>query len=199
MKYALIDEHDNRVSFVGYPNVETWVYPEGYFHVPADSFEVEAGCHESDYVYQDGEFIYSPYEDPNESYDAIDAVKVIMNELNLFETLPDEHLAHMATFMDEWMPDVEYSTGDIRKYLAIPYRCLQSHISQSTWNPLDAPSLWARILPGQDGDIGEWVQPDSTNPYMTGDMVTHNGKTWRSTVDNNVWEPGVYGWEEVVQ
>ena len=24
-----------------------------------------------------------------------------------------------------------------------------------------------------------------------------NGKTWVSLVDNNVWEPGVYGWTEV--
>ena len=24
-----------------------------------------------------------------------------------------------------------------------------------------------------------------------------NGKRWRSTVANNVWEPGAYGWEEV--
>ena len=43
----------------------------------------------------------------------------------------------------------------------------------------------------------EDVQPDSTNPYAKGDKVTHNGKTWQSTTDNNVWEPGVYGWEEV--
>ena len=38
-------------------------------------------------------------------------------------------------------------------------------------------------------------QPDSTNPYSKGDKVTHNGKMWVSTIDNNVWEPGVYGWE----
>lgn len=30
--------------------------------------------------------------------------------------------------------------------------------------------------------------------YMTGDTVTHEGKTWTSDVDNNVWEPGAYGW-----
>jgi hypothetical protein len=28
-------------------------------------------------------------------------------------------------------------------------------------------------------------------------VVTHNGSTWVSIVDNNVWEPGVYGWEKV--
>ena len=40
-------------------------------------------------------------------------------------------------------------------------------------------------------------QAASTNPYQKGDKVTHNGKTWESTADNNVWEPGVYGWTEV--
>ena len=45
--------------------------------------------------------------------------------------------------------------------------------------------------------IPEWEQPGSTNPYMIGDKVRHNGKTWVSTIDNNVWEPGVYGWEVV--
>lgn len=43
----------------------------------------------------------------------------------------------------------------------------------------------------------EWEQPGSTNPYAKGDKVMHNGKTWQSTTDNNVWEPCVYGWEEV--
>jgi hypothetical protein len=32
---------------------------------------------------------------------------------------------------------------------------------------------------------------------MKGDRVTHNDQTWESTVDNNVWEPGVYGWQVV--
>ena len=26
---------------------------------------------------------------------------------------------------------------------------------------------------------------------MTGDKITHNGKTWISTINNNVWEPSV--------
>lgn len=48
-------------------------------------------------------------------------------------------------------------------------------------------------------EVAEWVQPDSTNPYMMGDRVLHNGSTWESTVDNNVWEPGVYGWAEATE
>ena len=27
--------------------------------------------------------------------------------------------------------------------------------------------------------------------------MTHKGKTWISDADNNVWEPGVYGWTEL--
>ena len=32
---------------------------------------------------------------------------------------------------------------------------------------------------------------------MIGDKVTHNGKTWVSVIDYNVYEPGVAGWNEV--
>ena len=39
----------------------------------------------------------------------------------------------------------------------------------------------------------------STSPYMTGDCCTEGGKTYRSTMDNNVWAPSGYpqGWTEV--
>ena len=39
----------------------------------------------------------------------------------------------------------------------------------------------------------------STSPYGKGDCCTENGKTWRSTIANNVWSPSAYrqGWEEV--
>lgn len=96
-------------------------------------------------------------------------------------------------------PDAaSYAAGDRIQYNGTLYKCLQAHTAQADWNPVDSPSLWAEVLAGQDGTaIGEWVQPDSTNPYMRGDKVTHNGKTWVSDVDNNVWEPGVYGWVEI--
>ena len=68
---------------------------------------------------------------------------------------------------------------------------------QQGWNPVDAPSLWARILPGQEGsgeDVGEWVRPESTNGYQKGDRVTHDGHLWESNFDGaNVWEPGAVG------
>ena len=95
-----------------------------------------------------------------------------------------------------WGTGTNYAAGDRVRYEGVLYRCLTAHTSQADWTPTAAPSLWAQVLIPDPETIPEWVQPDSTNPYMAGDKVTHNGKTWVSTIDNNVWEPGVYGWEE---
>ena len=115
------------------------------------------------------------------------------------ETLPDENATNYTDLFPKWSGDgVSYSVAVRVRHEGELYKCLQTHTSQSGWSPSAAPSLWAKVLAGQDGtDIGEWQQPDSTNPYMKGDRVLHNGKTWESDVDNNVWEPGVYGWKEV--
>lgn len=106
-----------------------------------------------------------------------------------------------ALRMVEYYPAPEaasYAAGDRIQYNGKLYKCLQAHTAQADWNPVDVPSLWAEVLAGQDGtEIGEWRQPDSTNPYMRGDKVTHNGKTYESEVDNNVWAPGAYGWVEI--
>ena len=51
-------------------------------------------------------------------------------------------------------------------------------MAQETWTPDTAVSLWAKVLTDPSGRILAWVQPDSTNPYMKGDKVTHKGKTW---------------------
>lgn len=64
------------------------------------------------------------------------------------------------------------------------------------WKP-GTTSLWTRVLIPDPEVIPALEQPDSTNPYMKGDKVKHNEKTWISDYDNNVWEPGVFGWTEV--
>ena len=41
----------------------------------------------------------------------------------------------------------------------------------------------------------QWVQPTTAaDAYVAGDVVEHNGATWESTLNGNVWEPGVSGW-----
>lgn len=90
-----------------------------------------------------------------------------------------------------------YTEGDKVRYEDILYKCLQTHIAQENWTPSAAASLWAKVLIPDENVIPEWEQPDSTNPYMTGDKVSYNNKIWESSIDNNVWAPGVYGWVEI--
>lgn len=115
--------------------------------------------------------------------------------------LTDEQAIKVVALFPLWNPRATYAVGDRVRYAGNLYRCLQAHTAQETWNPADAPSLWAKVLTDPSGAILPWVQPDSTNPYAKGDKVTHNGKTWESLVDNNVWEPGAVGteslWKEV--
>ena len=114
--------------------------------------------------------------------------------------LSDEDALRVPALYPEWAAAVQYQQGERVLYAGALYRVLQSHLSAANWLPDQTPSLYARVLAGQSGEVGEWSQPDSTNPYMKGDRVTHGGKTWESLVDNNVWEPGATGtaslWKE---
>lgn len=113
-------------------------------------------------------------------------------------SLSDEDALDAVQLYPSWKNEHEYKTiGERVRYDGVLYKVLQPHTSQSAWTPPAAPSLFAKVLIPDPDVIPEWEQPDSTNPYMKDDKVTHNGKTWISDVDNNVWEPGVYGWSEV--
>lgn len=109
----------------------------------------------------------------------------------------DEQAIDAAAVYPTWREGVAYVTGERVRYNEILYKILQDHTSQTAWTPESAPSLFAKVLISDPETIPEWTQPDSTNPYQTGDKVTHNGATWVSTIDNNVWEPGAYGWTKV--
>ena len=132
--------------------------------------------------------------------DIIERARELRSEIEqLADVLDDSTALDYAELFPSWKEDTAYEVGARVRYAGILYKCLQAHTSQSTWTPTDAPSLWARVLIPDPETIPEWIQPDSTNPYMKGDKVTHNSKTWESNVDNNVWEPGVYGWDEVTE
>lgn len=111
--------------------------------------------------------------------------------------LDDETALKGVTLFPAWVSGKDYAVGDRVKYNNVLYKVLQAHTSQDDWMPDISPSLFAQVLIPDPDVIPEWVQPDSTNPYMTGDKVKHNGKIWISAIDNNVWEPGVYGWDEI--
>ena len=120
---------------------------------------------------------------------------LIAQQINAL-TVDDNTALRMTEFYPEWTTDTDYAAGFKVQYGGKLYKCLQAHTSQPDWTPDAAPSLWAKVLIPDPDVIPEWEQPGATNAYMQGDKVTHNGKTWVSDIDNNVWTPGVYGWVE---
>lgn len=126
----------------------------------------------------------------------VDPEAILIDELA--SLLTDEQAATVPSVYPEWQACAIYAVGDRRRYGTGLYKCLQAHTSQDGQTPDVAVSLWAAIIASEDPDNPlPWQQPDSANPYMKGDRVTHDGHTWESDVDNNVWEPGVYGWTQL--
>ena len=111
------------------------------------------------------------------------------------DTTANEHVDLFAA----WAYPITYKTGNIRKYGSQLYRCLQDHTSQADWTPDAASSLWkATADPAEEWPA--WSQPQGAHDaYAKGAKVSHSDKHWTSNVDNNVWEPGVYGWTEVAE
>lgn len=114
------------------------------------------------------------------------------------DILTDEQALNVVDIFRPWDASASYKVGDRVLYDSTLYKCLQAHDAQDDWMPSNAPSLWAEVLIPDPEVIPDWKQPDSTNAYSKGDKVHHNDKNWISDVDNNVWEPGVYGWSEYV-
>lgn len=125
-----------------------------------------------------------------------EAEKFIQSIVKLRESAADEQALEAVAAYPAWQANKSYVTGDRIRYNDVLYKVLQAHTSQDDWTPDAAVSLFAKVLISDPNTIPAWVQPDSTNPYQKGDKVTHSGSTWVSTIDNNVWEPGVYGWEK---
>ena len=117
---------------------------------------------------------------------------------NQTATMTDEQILNYPDFVEKWRPNKKYKKDKRLEYNGVIYKVITPHTSQANWTPGTASSLYTKVLIPDSNVIPEWEQPESTNPYAKGDKVTHNGKTWESEVDNNVWEPGVYGWNEVV-
>ena len=110
--------------------------------------------------------------------------------------LDDQDSLEASVLFPKWSPGVSYVKGTKVRYNEILYSVLIDHISQYDWTPDAAPSLFAKVLIPDPNVIPEWEQPDSTNPYMTGDKVMYKGSTYESLIDNNVWSPDAYpaGW-----
>ena len=111
-------------------------------------------------------------------------------------SLDDEAALETPELFPSWEAGRTCLAGERLRFGGELYRVLQDHTAQADWTPDTAPSLYVRVdEPAEEWP--EWRQPTGAHDaYATGAKVTHNQTHWISNIDDNVWEPGVYGWEE---
>ena len=130
------------------------------------------------------------------------------SQLNsVIETMDDETAIEYPSLFPMWTVGLTYyGPGDPDhpqsrvQYNGILYKCLITHTSQSDWAPDVAVSLWYKIDDPAE-EWPEWVQPIGAGTgYPLGAKVSHNDKHWINVgKDDNEYEPGVWGWDEVAQ
>lgn len=79
----------------------------------------------------------------------------------------------------------------------------QERPTELLYHPKYVPTLLEKVEEGGEEapseEYPEWVRPTGAHDaYAQGAKVSHNGKKWTSDIAANVWEPGVYGWTEVI-
>ena len=114
-------------------------------------------------------------------------------------SLSDADALDGVELFKSWYSGISYLADERVRYGDKLYRCVQSHTSQADWEPDRTPALWTEVA--KPGEIPVWRQPTGAqDAYAKGDKVHYPdaaGDIYVSTIDNNVWEPGVYGWEVV--
>lgn len=115
------------------------------------------------------------------------------------QTLTDTDALEAVLLFPLWEAEHDYTKGDRVQHQGQLYRLIpDTHHSQADWPPDLTPAIWTPVADPAE-EWPEWRQPlGSEDAYAAGAKVSHNGKHWVSTCDNNVWAPGVFGWEEAV-
>ena len=193
------------------PQYETGTYHTHFSSYPdvtlTDSFKVERKIQESTDS-ENNRYVWYELSEYNRNIDRTPSALSAVEQTRAINSITFVTLAesgsidavtaseHMDAFA-EWAYPVSYTVGQIRTYGGMLYRCVSAHTSQADWPPDVAFSLWTRIAdPAEEWPA--WSQPiGAHDAYQSGDKVSHSGKHWQSNTANNVWEPGVYGWDEV--
>lgn len=122
------------------------------------------------------------------------------------QNLDDSQVLDFISLLPEFDPNgVQYKKGFKLQYNGDAYKVLQDHKSQADWTPDAAHSLFVKIDPVTEADpdaVTEWVMKQNgiDEGYKKDQVVTHNGKYWKSKIDNNFYEPSeatYAAWEDV--
>lgn len=134
-----------------------------------------------------------PYEE-----EIVEAVKRMLAPS--VEELTDKEALEVAALFATWASKIGQSVTAGEKpdrlwYDGKLYKVIQAHTVQQEWTPDITPALYTEV---SVEEFPAWRQPlGSEDAYRLGDKVSHNDHHWRSNIDYNTYEPGVYGWDQL--
>lgn len=108
----------------------------------------------------------------------------------------DNDALNSIELFPKWKENIEVSVGQRYQHINKLWKVVQSHTTQSNWEPQDTPSLFTEVTLDE---WPEWVQPTGAqDAYNTGDKITYNEVHYVSLIDGNIWDPITYpsGWQQ---
>ena len=111
--------------------------------------------------------------------------------------LDDVTISEHPTLFSNWTQNWTGKAGTILKDEGALYKSIHDVGPGQNTKPSTTPSMWTRIG-NPDDEWPEWIQPiGAHDAYLADAKVSHKNKHWLNIHGNgNVWEPGVFGWEE---
>lgn len=115
--------------------------------------------------------------------------------------LEKQMMAEAATHAGTYEDPVPFIYGMAVEYLkyysyaGTVYQWADSFCPACVWLP--DSQIWQWKVATAPGAYPEWVQPTGAHDaYNKGDIVSHGGKLYQSTIDGNIWAPDAYpaGW-----
>lgn len=109
-----------------------------------------------------------------------------------------ERLIEVRSYPEAHRGAVIREAGEVWFFESNLYKSITPHtIHDPAWLPgrIGSETLWKRFY---EEAAPPWVAATGAHDaYAKGDRVTFEGNIWESTIDANVWAPGVFGWVQV--
>lgn len=116
-------------------------------------------------------------------------LKQVLNEATTASALEAKEL------FPSWIVGIQVQEGERYQYNNDLYQVITPHTTQIDWTPDKVPALFKLV---SIEEFPEWQQPlGVSDAYQKDDKVTYDNQHWVSIVDNNVWQPGIYGWNKI--
>lgn len=112
------------------------------------------------------------------------------------ESLTDNEALKAINLFQRWQEGKSYTYGTRVRYDKALYKCTHAHTSRQAWNPKQSPIMWEKVVASEQPEIviEEWKEGTT---YSKGNRVRYENDTWESTINNNIWTPGIYGWNKI--